>query len=232
MLDSVAGQSRENPGTVQPELPKDRDANIFTRKTEPFNPKRVAAILDDITIGTDLTEEQRKEVRTLIAEFADCFALSMSEVLPVPGANHQLNIPEGTTFKTKIHQRPLSPPQKVFYDTIINKMLEAEIIRPIAQRDVKCCGSTTLAKKVHKGDGLNLEELQHHVDDRCIEAGFPTAFENLLPPKPVNTEMNNNIAPPQKWRICQDFAELNKVTKVPPMPQGNIRTKQQHLSGH
>src|SRR5277367_6028545 len=41
-----------------------------------------------------------------------------------------------------------------------------------------------------------------------------------------------NIEKPIKWRICQDFADLNKVTQVPPMPQGDIRSKQQQLIGH
>jgi len=37
---------------------------------------------------------------------------------------------------------------------------------------------------------------------------------------------------PQKWRICQNYGALNKVTQVFPMPQGDIRTKQRQLSGH
>jgi hypothetical protein len=37
---------------------------------------------------------------------------------------------------------------------------------------------------------------------------------------------------PQKWRICQNYGALNRVTQVFPMPQGDIRTKQCHLSGH
>ncbi|CAA7271056.1 unnamed protein product [Cyclocybe aegerita] len=202
----------------------------------PFNPARVKAILEDITIGADLSHEQRQEVLALLAEFADCFALSMSEVIAVKGAEHQLNIPDGATFKTKVNQQPLSQPQKVFYDEVIDKMLEADIIQPIPHRDVKCCGATTLAKKAHEGAGLTLEELQHRVNDNCTEAGFAPAFEHLLPPQPVQSdnpsESTVNSSPNQKWCVCQDFAELNNVTKVPPMPQGDIRMKQQRLSGH
>ena len=36
----------------------------------------------------------------------------------------------------------------------------------------------------------------------------------------------------QKWRICQNFSHINKVTKIAPMPQGDIQAKQQRLSGH
>jgi hypothetical protein len=46
--------------------------------------------------------------------------------------------------------------------------------------------------------------------------------------------MNNEAVDkgPRKWPICQNFAQLNKVTKVAPMPQGDILAKQQCLSGH
>jgi hypothetical protein len=37
---------------------------------------------------------------------------------------------------------------------------------------------------------------------------------------------------PQTWRVCQNYTALNKVTQVFPMPQGDIRIKQQWLSGH
>jgi Reverse transcriptase (RNA-dependent DNA polymerase) len=36
----------------------------------------------------------------------------------------------------------------------------------------------------------------------------------------------------QKWQICQDFREVNKHTKVAPMPQGDIHAKQHRLSSH
>ena len=50
-------------------------------------------------------------------------------------------------------------------------MLAADIIRPIAHQDVKCCGATTLAKKAHEGEGLTLDALKHRINDECIAAG-------------------------------------------------------------
>jgi hypothetical protein len=64
----------------------------------------------------------------------------MSEVTVVPGATHKLNVPEGTKYKTKMNQRPLSGPQKEYFNGILNKMLEAGIITPIDHNNVKCCG--------------------------------------------------------------------------------------------
>jgi hypothetical protein len=50
------------------------------------------------------------------------------------------------------------------------------------------------------------------------------------PSKTANTVEPQNQA--QKWQICQDFQEVNKYTKVAPMPQGNICAKQHRLSRH
>lgn len=44
--------------------------------------------------------------------------------------------------------------------------------------------------------------------------------------------MAYNPTQPQKWQICQNYAALNKVMHVFPMPQGDIHTKQRCLSGH
>ncbi|KAG2743019.1 hypothetical protein P692DRAFT_201724211, partial [Suillus brevipes Sb2] len=43
----------------------------------------VAEVLRQVKIGDDLTGEQRTQVRELCAEFADTFALAVSEVYPV-----------------------------------------------------------------------------------------------------------------------------------------------------
>jgi len=231
-LDSAAGKDRSDPGTAQPELARIFDPNILTRHSEPFKPERVKVIIKEVTIGNDLEQHEVELLKQLLAEFADCFALSMSEVTVVEGASHRLDIPRDKKFRTKINQRPQSPPQKVFFNGVIEKMLEADIIEPIAYQDVKCCGATTLAKKAHEGGGLTLEELQHRVNDQCIAAGFPSAFENLPPRNNLHEQTTTPPKEQNKWRVCQDFAELNKVTQVPPMPQGDIPAKQQKLSGH
>ena len=231
LLDPVAGSSPDNPGTEQPAIPKNFQPTLLTRKTDPKNPARVAAILSEVTLGGDLTPSQRESVQLLLSEFAECFALSMSEVTPVKGASLRLDIPRDQQFRTKINQRPQSPPQKEFFNGVIEKMLAADIIRPIAHQDVKCCAATTLAKKAHEGHGHTLDTLKHLVNDECVTAGYPSAFEHL-PPKEETYQTNDAPEGQNKWRVCQDFAELNRVTKVPPMPQGDIRLKQQKLSGH
>jgi len=92
-------------------IPASPEEAIFTCQTEPFLPARVAKILELVQIGNDISEAQHSDVKQLVSEFADCFALSLSEVNLVPGAVHKLNIPEGSTFPTKIPQRSYNPDQ-------------------------------------------------------------------------------------------------------------------------
>jgi len=100
-------------------------------------------------------------MRDLIEEYANCLTLSMSEVHHIPGAVHKINIPEGKTFNTKVHQRPLTPLQRTYFNGVLDQMLEAGIIIPIAVDKVKCVSPTTLAQKAHQGRGLTLNELKH-----------------------------------------------------------------------
>lgn len=66
------------------------DPPIPLRQKEPFSSLRVEKILSQVKIGLDLTPDQRHEVQALVAEFSDIFALSLREVLPVTGYEHQL----------------------------------------------------------------------------------------------------------------------------------------------
>ena len=111
-------------GTEQPDVSKVFEPTILTRKTDPNNPARVAAILAEVTIGSDLTTTQEQQVREMISRHAECFALSMSEVTPVEGAAHRLDIPRVKQFRTKVNQRPQTPPQREFFNSIIDKMLD------------------------------------------------------------------------------------------------------------
>ena len=107
-------------------------------------------------------------------------------------------------------------------------MLQAGVIEACKPEDVKYISATTLAQKAHQGKGLSLEELQHRVNNECITHGMEPKFD--LPPRTLPTPDDTTSDEP-KWRICQNFAQVKKITKVAPMPQ-DIRAKQQHLSGH
>jgi hypothetical protein len=191
----------------------------------------VAFIVKKVQYGNDLTEEQQGHTEKLTASFADVFAGSLGEVLPVPGAKHSLNIPEGVTFHLRVHQRALTPPQLQFLHGKIDEMLTAGIIERAPPDQVKCAATTVLAQKAHEHGGLSLEELQHRVNEQCQSNGIPPAF--TLPEQEVQ-ECTTVGQPdrPQKWRVCQNFNEVNRHTVIAPMPQGDIHAKQLRLSGH
>lgn len=213
------------------DTPKTNAESILTRESDPYKPERVHKIKQEVTIGPDVTTAQHQIVLNLIEEYADCFALSIKEVNAIPGAVHKLNIPEGATFRTKIPPRSYNPDQRAFVDAKVNEMLEAGIIRPIHPSEVRFVAQTVLAQKTHEGQGRGIDELKHIVNDQCLENGLPNEFEMPPRPEPTTTPVANQSAP-IKWRMCQDFGGVNKVTEVAPVPQGDIRTKQLRLSGH
>ena len=227
------GEPQNCNATITTEIEVDtlkNDDNLYTRLTEPRKKERVDEILRQVQIGPDLTANERDRVREFLTEWADVFALSVKEVKQVNDAIHHLDIPAGTKFSTKIGQKPLTPPQRKYLYETIDTMLKAGVIEQCLPDQVKCISPTTLAQKVHGSPGLILEELQHRVNDECITHGFEPTFR--LPPRSLPTPDDESDKNEPKWRICQNFSQINKVTKIAPMPQGDIRAKQQRLSGH
>jgi hypothetical protein len=95
--------------------------------------------------------------------------------------------------------------------------------------DVWYAAPVVLTKKAYAGGGLQLKKLLHKLNDQLVAAGEPP-IENL-PPRPEMRE-----APQMKgeneWRVCMDFKELNDLTEIAPMQQGDIYENQLHLSRH
>src|ERR1700677_5027235 len=151
---------------MQPAVEIVVDHLLFTRTTDPHNPRRIKEILKHMSIGSDLMAEQDNKVVNLLTEFADCFALSVSEVIPIPGAEHHIHVPPDTTFPKKIpHQRQLTEAQKVYLSNSIDELLAADIIEPIRPEDVLCASPLTLAQKPHDNPGLSLDELCHRLNE-------------------------------------------------------------------
>jgi hypothetical protein len=133
--------------------------SAFTRQQNPFSQAQVDALLKAIEIRSDVTEEQKEMVHSLIAKYADCFALSVKEVILAKDAMLQLDIPEEAQLPTKICQHTFSPPQRRYLHKKILEMLEVGIIKRADPAKIKCVSQTTLGQKQHEGAGLTLEEL-------------------------------------------------------------------------
>jgi hypothetical protein len=220
------------PGTEQPEIAVGADTSVFTRDTFPFKHKRVAEILRHIEIRSDLSPAERTAVEQTIKDFADIYALSVSEVRHIPGAYHKLHIPEGATFNMKIRQQHLSPPKAAYFSKALDVMLEAGICEPIEAKDVKCMSPITLAAKAHTTGGLTINELCQRLNQECEQVGVNQPFIGPQPTLPAGHNSADPKDAPQKFRVCTNYKKLNEVTQVLPMPQGDIRTKQQAVSGH
>ncbi|PPQ91961.1 hypothetical protein CVT25_004435 [Psilocybe cyanescens] len=125
----------------------DRGPNQSQRVVDPFNDVRVEEILKSVEIGPDLSEEQRREVHELIKEYADVFALSLSEVLYVDWYKHKLNVDTTQNFPTRVNQRPVTELQKKWFNNILDDMERSHVIQKVPGEFIKNLSSTNLAPK-------------------------------------------------------------------------------------
>ena len=72
--------------------PGEKANKMSQRATDPANPEWVQAILEKISIGTDLTNREKMAVTDLKKEYPDIFAFSLSEVFPVNFVTHKLKL--------------------------------------------------------------------------------------------------------------------------------------------
>lgn len=112
-------------------------------------------------------------------------------------------------------------------------MLDANMIEQADIACIKHVAPTVLMQKTHDDKGaLTLEDLQRTLNEQCNQAGVEPPFPNVSPNKEEELKEKGNDHKNVKWRVTQNFGELNKVTQIPPLHQGDIRAKQQRLSGH
>ena len=171
---------------------------IYTRHTNPFKEEQVNTILTKINIRPDLTEEQQNRIQETIQNYANCFALSVSEVIAVEGAVHKVEILSDAVFPKVAHQKLLTLPQREYLNKKVQEMLNANIIEHIRPDQVKNVALTVLSQKAHKGEGLGVEELKRRVNKQCVQAGLETFYD--VPPRKEQERTNEESKPkPQKW---------------------------------
>ncbi|KAF8198749.1 hypothetical protein K438DRAFT_1966711 [Mycena galopus ATCC 62051] len=225
---STGAKSCETPPRGVLFVKQDPSASIFTRTMDPFNPSRVAKILEAVKIGADLKTSEAEEVRTLLREYVDIFVLSVGEVGVVDGAEYTPRIPNEATFSMRaVPQRSRTAPQTADVFRQVNEMVAAGVLRHIDSCDIKCVNPITLAEK-DQAVGLSHNELLWTVEDECVHNGMEPRTDLPLR-EPLSEE---RPTPTPSWRICGNFGELNQLIKVVPLPQGDIRDKQRRLSNH
>jgi hypothetical protein len=126
----------------------------------------------------------------------------------------------------------MSSPQTEYFSKALDVMLEAGVCAPIAAKDVKCVSPITLAAKNHTSARMTVNELRQRLNQECETVGVPPPFIGPRGADPIPDKPSGSNDLPVKWRVCTNYMKLNEVTQVLQMPQGDICTKQQALSGH
>jgi len=194
-----------------------------------FNPERVKTIQAAVEIGSECSPEQRQRVLDLLAEFADTFALTLSEVRPNQRVEHRIDVPADAKLPRHAKPPALTPPQRDWLHKQVDNLLEAGIITRIAYDDVKCLNGIVLAPKPSKNAHYSTEDLHILANAACLKARAPIPHPNsptdpsLVPPPPENSK--------EAWRLCNNFTALNSVTKVPTFPTGDLASKQSKMGG-
>ncbi|KIK78842.1 hypothetical protein PAXRUDRAFT_16657 [Paxillus rubicundulus Ve08.2h10] len=155
-----------------------------------------------------------------------------AEVKPIDFMKFCPNIPKDVEYPTKVNQKPLMQAQKEWYLPVLDEFDKAGVMRDIRSDEVKVVHPTVLAQKAHGVLGLTIEEIQWTVEDQCVAHGkLPNPN---LPPQPQSEMDTPSEATPAKlkWQVTNNFSSINRVSKLAPMPQGDIRVKQQCLAGH
>jgi hypothetical protein len=216
-----------------------RGENLSPQVTAPFAEEQIDKILSKIEIGPDLTNTQRETVQSLICEYADVFALSLSEVLFVDWYKHKLNVNLDTgKLPTQISQRPVTEAQKTWFNEILDEMEKSFVIQKVPGDFIKNLSSTNLAPKEAGKTGLTQTEILRSVNAECIHNGLPPFWEEDMGPGETNEALLEAVesakpnAKKTKWRVCHAFNPLNKATQVPPFPTGDLKAKQEFSAGH
>ncbi|QRW10689.1 Retrovirus-related Pol polyprotein from transposon opus [Ceratobasidium sp. AG-Ba] len=199
------------------------------RRSNPFKPERVAEILDKIRFGDKLTVEQRVQAEDLVREFADIFALNLSEVLPVDFAQMKLDIPEGSTFPKRTGQRKLTEPQRQALYAMLDDLEEAKIVERVNQDQVAAVSPINMVPKPGGAERPSLKTLQQMANSECQKYDIPIEHPEAGFYDP---DASRRPAKPAKWRLVLNFAAVNKVTQIRSFPMGDLGAKQQAVAGH
>ncbi|QRV96443.1 Retrovirus-related Pol polyprotein from transposon opus [Ceratobasidium sp. AG-Ba] len=229
-LDGVLDRAERNEARahVTPDTPPAQPkCNLSLQVTDPFNQTRVAEIMSKVKVGDDLSGEQRERAESLIREFADVFARSLSEVLPVDITELRLDIPDDATFPKKAGQRRLTEPQRIALYQTLDELEGAGVIERVSQENVKAVSPINMVPKQSLAPRPTIQQLQRMANAECIKYGIPVQYpEAGTEPAVQETDMQQ-----AKWRLVQNFAAVNKVTQIRSFPMGDLPAKQRWAAG-
>ncbi|QRV74718.1 Retrovirus-related Pol polyprotein from transposon opus [Ceratobasidium sp. AG-Ba] len=219
----ITVESKPKPIPNKPPVPES------PRTSDPFGEQRVTDILRKVQIGDELSDAQRTRVEGLLREYADVFALNLSEVLPVDFTEMKLDIPADATFPKRTGQRKLSEPQRQALYAMLDKLEDAHVIEKVTQDQVAAVSPINMVPKHGGADRTSLDTLRRMANSECRKYGLPVKYPEAGFYE--STEAKPEGAP-AKWRLVQNFAAVNKVTQIRPFPMGDLAAKQHAVAGH
>ena len=223
---------------TEQEFSINRGDNTSPRMTDPFATERIDEILNRIAISPDITATQHEEVCALIREYADVFALSLSEVKVVNWYKHHLNVDPSVKLPRKTAQRPITEAQKDWFFSILEEMESAHVIQHVPGNFIKALSSTNIQPKEAGKIGATRTKILRKVNAECIKNGLRPFWEEVRKPGETDDAMleavenRNGVETKTKWRLCHAFTALNKATQIPSFPQGDLKAKQEFAAGH
>ncbi|KIJ24210.1 hypothetical protein M422DRAFT_275056 [Sphaerobolus stellatus SS14] len=188
---------------------------------DPYNPARIAEIQHEIIVGEEYTPEQESRVRKLVTEYAEIFARNLSEVRPVKGVEHRIDVPSDAVLPKNAKPLALPTVQADWLKKHVMKLLDSTTPELLCQSITRMSNP----KRCH----YNTQHLRILANTACKDAGAP------LPHPKDSSDRNLVPAPPTYepgWRLCNNFCALNAVTKVPMFPTGDLPAKQSKMAGH
>ncbi|QRW20470.1 Retrovirus-related Pol polyprotein from transposon opus [Rhizoctonia solani] len=154
-------------------------ANQSQRWTDPFAADRVAKIQNRVSVGENLTTNQKAHIRGLVASYANVFALDLLEVTSVKTHLHKLNIPPSAKFQTQVGQKPLLQTQRTWLYSTLDKMEAANIIKRVPNTFPAAVSPTNVVPKPGGAKEPSLKYLQMLANRACEEAGIPVRLSQL-----------------------------------------------------
>lgn len=121
---------------------------------------------------------------------------------------------------------------------MLDDMEEAYVIQKVPGKFIKALSGTNLQPKDAGKIGATRAEILRKVNAECVKHRYPPAWEQVEAmddtegPTLDVLEGEGDKAVKTKWRLCHSFTALNKATKVPSFPQGNLQAKQEFAAGH
>lgn len=139
----------------------------------------MAEILRKVSIGNDLIVEQNKQVIELVSEFADVFALLLSDILPVDFAKLVLDVPAGTSFPKRAGQRRLMEPQCQWLYKVLDDMERTNIIAKVTKDQVAAISPTNIVPKPVGAELPSLTLLRRMANVQCKQYGLPIIWPDI-----------------------------------------------------